>query len=84
MPIYICRRYFAACSKVVNLSIDQYDGGYQAGQYAKMLGHKRALCLADNARCMDKNRMDGFRATFAPGKALFWRIPALQKERTAF
>ena len=76
--------YFDACSKVVNLSIDQYGGGYQAGQYAKTLGHKKALCLADNARCMDKERMDGFRAAFAPGEALFWQIPALQKERTRF
>lgn len=25
--------YFAACSKVVNLTIGHYDGGYQAGQY---------------------------------------------------
>ena len=54
------------------------------GQYAKTLGHKKALCLADNACCMDKERMDGFRAAFAPGEALFWQIPALQKERTRF
>ena len=30
--------YFAACSKVVNLTIGHYDGGYQAGQYARELG----------------------------------------------
>ena len=40
--------YFAACSKVVNLTIGHYDGGYQAGQYARELGHTKALCLADN------------------------------------
>ncbi len=60
--------YFAACSKVVNLTIGHYDGGYQAGQYARELGHTKALCLADNDLCMDKERMDGFRAAFAPGK----------------
>ena len=76
--------YFAACSKVVNLTIGHYDGGYQAGQYARELGHTKALCLADNDLCMDKERMDGFRAAFAPGKALFWQIPALQKERSAY
>ena len=42
------------CSKVVNLVIDHYDGGYQAGKYLKELGHKKALCLADNFICMDK------------------------------
>lgn len=48
--------YFAACSKVVNLTIAHYDGGYQAGQYARALGHTKALCLADNGLCMDKER----------------------------
>ena len=27
--------YFEKCSKVVNLVIDHYDGGYQAGKYLR-------------------------------------------------
>ena len=46
--------YFTACSKVVNLTIAHYDGGYQAGQYARALGHTKALCLADNDLCMHR------------------------------
>ena len=33
--------YFEKCSKVVNLVIDHYNGGYQAGKYLKKLGHKK-------------------------------------------
>ena len=60
---------------IVNLVIDHYDGGYQAGQYYKKLGHTKALCLADNEICMDKERMDGFTAAFAPGEVTRWKIP---------
>ena len=35
--------YFEKCSKVVNLVIDHFDGGFQAGEYLKQLGHKKAL-----------------------------------------
>lgn len=45
--------YFEKCSKVVNLVIDHYDGGYQAGQYFREIGHKKTLCIADNFICMD-------------------------------
>ena len=69
---------------IVNLVIDHYDGGYQAGQYYKKLGHTKALCLADNEICMDKERMDGFTAAFAPGEVTRWKIPMLAKERRAF
>ena len=50
--------YFEKCSKVVNLVINHYDGGYQAGKYFKELGHKKALCIADNFICMDKERKE--------------------------
>lgn len=45
--------YFEKCSKVVNLVIDHYDGGYQAGQYFREIGQKKTLCIADNFICMD-------------------------------
>ena len=53
--------YFEKCSKVVNLVINHYDGGYQAGKYFKELGHKKALCIADNFICMDKERKESQR-----------------------
>lgn len=76
--------YFEKCSKVVNLVIDHYDGGYQAGRYFKELGHKKVLCIADNFICMDKERIEGFSKAFGPGEIFRWEIPKTQKERMYF
>ncbi len=76
--------FFERCSKVVNLVIDNFDGGYQAGKYFRELGHKKALCISDNYVCMDKVRIEGFKNAFAPGETFFWRIPELKKERGFF
>lgn len=69
---------------MVNLVIDHYDGGVQAGQYLRSLGHKKALCIADNFICMDQERIQGFRQAFAPGETLFWQIPDTRQQRAAF
>ena len=76
--------YFEKCSKVVNLVIDHYDGGCQAGKYLKELGHKKALCIADNFICMDKERIEGFRDAFGRQGTLRWEIPKTEKERMCF
>ena len=76
--------YFEKCSKVVNLVIDHYNGGYQAGKYLKELGHKKALCIADNFICMDKERIEGFRKAFEQGETYRWEIPKTEKERMCF
>ena len=60
--------YFEKSSKVVNLVIHHYNGGYQTGKYLKELGHKKALFLADNFICMDKERIEGFRKAFEQGE----------------
>lgn len=76
--------YFETCSKVVNLAINHYDGGYQAGKYLKELGHKKALCISDNYICMDKERIDGFCKAFEPGETFVWKIPDDEKNRMNF
>ena len=76
--------YFEKCSKVVNLVIDHSDGGYQDGNYLKELGHKKALCIADNFICMDKERIEGFRKAFEPGETYRWEIPKTERERMCF
>ena len=76
--------YFEKCSRVVNLVIDHFDGGCQAGRYLRELGHKKALCISDNFICMDKERIDGFCKAFTPGEVIIWQIPELQEERHLF
>lgn len=76
--------YFEKCFKVVNLVINHYDGGYQAGKYFREIGHKKALCIADNFICMDKERIEGFCVAFKPGETLVWQIPNTEKERICY
>ena len=84
IPFVVYDGYFEKCSKVVNLVINHYDGGYQAGEYLKELGHKKALCIADNFICMDKERIEGFSKAFGLQETLRWEIPKTEKERMCF
>lgn len=84
IPFVVYDGYIESNSKIVNLVIDHYDGGCQAGNYYRELGHRKALCIADNNIFMDKERMDGFAKAFSPGKVYRWEIPATLKERHNF
>ncbi len=68
---------------ICNITIHNYDGGLQVGKYFRSCEHSRALCIADNEICMDKERWEGFRDGFGPG-AEFLRIPMHKQERMAF
>ena len=76
--------YFEETDRIVNLVIDHYSGGYQAGAYFKSCGFGKALCLSDNYICMDAERIDGFRDAFAPGEVKVLQIPILREERQRF
>ena len=65
-----------------NLVIDDFDGGYQAGQHLKRLGHRKALCLSDNLEHVDLERIRGFEAGFGPAE--HWLIPLAAEERSGF
>lgn len=68
--------------RIVNITIDNFDGGRQVGHYFKSLGHQRALCLADNETGVDQERMDGFRQGFGTAQTLI--IPMGKDVRWAF
>lgn len=76
--------YFADAPRIVNLVIDHYDGGCQAGSYLKKLGHRKAICITDNVICMDRERIEGFRKAFAPGEATVLVVPKERRERQQF
>lgn len=65
--------YFAACSKVVNLTIDHYDGGYQAGQYAKALGHTKRCALPTMTCAWTKSAWMAFAQPLRRAKPCFGR-----------
>ena len=69
--------------RVCAVNIDDRHGGFQVGEYFRLCGHKRALCLSDNDIDMDLERWKGFREGFGSG-AEFMLIPMVKSERTAF
>ena len=67
----------------MNITIDNFHGGYQVGCHFRQLGHRNALCVSDNAIAVDRERMEGFYQGFAPGKAGFLLIPMGKEALTA-
>ena len=70
--------------RILNISIDNFDGGFQVGRYFRECGHKAALCIADNEVCVDGERRRGFARGFGPGKVEFLTIPMAKEARWQF
>lgn len=70
--------------RIVNITIDNFDGGVQVGTHFRQTGHTHALCIADNDIGVDRERVAGFRQAFAPGHTDFLRIPMKKEARQAF
>lgn len=81
IPFVVYDGYFEENRKICNLIIDNYDGGRQVGEYLRQMGHKRALLIADNEICMDRERMMGFREGFREGEADFLKVPMSREGR---
>ncbi|MBO5245853.1 MAG: LacI family DNA-binding transcriptional regulator [Eubacterium sp.] len=70
--------------RIFNITIDNYSGGYQVGCHFKEHGHTQAVCISDNEIGVDRERLNGFYDSFAPGTADFLLIPMQKHERWAF
>lgn len=84
IPFVVYDGYLKETGKICNLVIDNYGGGFMAGEYLRQMGHKRVLCIADNYICMDKERIDGLRDGIKDGMADFLQIPQKKEERDVF
>lgn len=83
IPFVVYDGYCEQPERIYNITIDNFDGGFQVGTFLKRTGHLRALCIADNDICVDKERFDGFRAGFGP-QADFMLIPMRKAQRRSF
>ena len=81
IPFVVYDGYCEKPERILNITIDNYDGGFQIGTYFRERGHKRALCIADNDICVDMERYQGFRDGFASGTVEFVMIPMRKEER---
>lgn len=84
IPFVIYDGYCEKPERIVNITIDNYDGGYQVGTWFREHGHERGLCIADNDICVDLERLQGFRAGFCPGQVDFLQIPMQREQRWQF
>lgn len=86
IPFVVYDGFFQGESRLVNLSVDHYGGGFQVGEYLGRLGHRKVLCLSDNMVCMDLERMQGCQAALERfgGKADRLEIPMESEKRREF
>lgn len=70
--------------RIVNLVIDNFDGGRQAGVFLREAGHRKALCISDNEIGVDKERIEGFRRGFGEQETEVLIIPMRKQERQTF
>lgn len=70
--------------RILNITIDNFDGGYQVGSYFKEIGHRNALCISDNEIGVDRERLRGFQKGFASGSVEVLTIPMRKEERWQF
>lgn len=83
IPFVVYDGYCEKPERIVNITIDNFDGGRQMGTLFSALGHRRCLCLADNDIGVDRERMDGFDAGLgARSERLL--VPMQRQTRRAF
>ena len=83
IPFVIYDGFADVQNRFGNITIDDFGGGRQAGEYLRSMGHSHVLCIADNDICMDLLRYKGL-CEGLNCKANFLKIPMGAKEREAF
>lgn len=83
IPFVVYDGFCDCTERIFNITIDNYDGGYQVGLHLKELGHKKAICISDNDICMDLERFNGFKNAFGNDAKLVI-IPMHKEDRWNF
>lgn len=82
IPFVIYDGYMESFGNLVNIAVDHFDGGVQAGCYLKSRGHRDVLCISDNKICMDMERFMGLKSEIPSAELMV--IPMAQGARIAF
>ena len=75
VPFVVYDGFCQQAERFVNITIDNFDGGRQVGDYLRQSGHRRALCIADNRSGVDAQRIAGFQAGFGPEGTAVLTVP---------
>lgn len=84
IPFVVYDGYCEGAQRIYNITIDNYDGGFQVGNYLQGNGHRHVLCISDNEVCVDKERYEGFVAGFGGIGADFMLVPMQKEKRLAY
>ena len=84
IPFVVYDGFAATPGNFINITIDNFDGGYQMGAHFKELGHTKTLCISDNDICIDRERFEGFKEAFLPGNVSLLIIPMEKNARMHF
>jgi LacI family transcriptional regulator len=82
IPFVVYDGYMENSGNLVNIEVNHFDGGVQAGRYLKDKGHSKVLCISDNNICMDRERYLGLKSELPDAELMV--IPMEQEKRTQF
>ena len=81
IPFVVYDGYCKNPHGIVNITIDNYGGGFQVGRLFRKSGHSSAICISDNETGVDLERINGFRSGFGDGTAEVMVVPMRKTER---
>lgn len=84
IPFVVYDGFCDKTERIVNITIDNFDGGLQVGEYLKTAGHQQALCVSDNMTGVDRERIEGFKKGFGAGNTRVMLVPMRKKDRWAY
>ncbi|MGN1025117.1 MAG: LacI family DNA-binding transcriptional regulator [Faecousia sp.] len=84
IPFVVYDGFCDKTERIVNITIDNFDGGLQVGKYLKTAGHQQALCVSDNMTGVDRERIEGFKKGFGAGNTGVMLVPMRKKDRWAY
>ncbi|MDO5546689.1 MAG: LacI family DNA-binding transcriptional regulator [Eubacteriales bacterium] len=80
IPFVVYDGYCDDPQGIVNITIDNFGGGFQVGRLFRDKGYARAICISDNETGVDQERIDGFRSGFH-GAVDVMMVPMRRAER---
>lgn len=84
IPFVVYDGFCEKPERIVNITLDNFDGGFQMAQYFQKKNHKKALCISDNEIGVDKERIDGFLTGFGKENTQILVIPMEKEKRWDF
>ena len=81
IPFVVYDGYCENPQGIVNITIDNFGGGFQVGQLFRETGHTAAVCISDNETGIDLERINGFRQGFGDGRVNVMIVPMHKAER---